>query len=204
MALKWGTTTISSTHTVKFNDTEVKKIYWNDTLIWEKATSSVCSNCGGDGYAEATCYECYGAGSGKCAVCKGNKLATGSKCTSCLGLSVSYLCNGCGTTIYVSSFKKTGTTNTVDYSKSYTCGRCGAYYTNLDDVHDKCRNQACKSDVSLLGFAVGSCQGGYKLQACTTCGNTGKCSFCGGDGETTVACSVCNGGGSGGGDTSSD
>ena len=204
MALKWGTTTIGSNYTVKFNGTEVKKIYWNSTLIWEKATSSSCSNCGGDGYVDSNCYNCYSVGNGVCANCRGNKLSRNTKCSSCLGLSASYLCNGCGTTISVSAFKKAGTTASIDWSKSYTCGRCNARYSNLDDVATSCYTQACLKDQSALGYVSGACDGGYTLGPCDMCGGTGNCTYCNGRGDVTLACPVCNGGGGSGGDTSSD
>lgn len=203
MALKWGSTTISSDYTVKFDGIEVTKIYWGSTLVWEKA-ASICSNCGGDGYVEGACYECYTLGDGKCSNCKGMKYArTDINCTDCLGLSVSYLCAGCGTTIYIRSFKNS-TTGLADYSKSYTCGRCNKYYTNLYNVQQLCTNQACRKDVEVWGWAAGACLGGSQLVACTTCNTTGVCSFCNGTGELTTACPLCNGGGGEGGDTSSD
>lgn len=204
MALKWGTTTIGSDYTVKFNGTEVKKIYWNSTLVWEKA-ASICSNCGGDGRVTSTCYECYTRGDGKCSNCRGKKYSTSTiKCTACLGLSSSFLCAGCGTTIYVSSFKKTGTTATIDWTKSYECGRCGKYYTNLNEVGELCENQGCTKHVEVYGYSTGACLSGYQIQSCTTCSGTGVCPFCNGEGILTTACPVCNGGGGGGGDTSSD
>ncbi len=205
MALKWGSTTISSDYDVTFNGNEVKKIYWNSTLVWEKAESAACYNCGDVKYIYSTCYNCYSVGNGQCANCRGNGLARSTLCSSCLGLSASYYCNGCGAIIYVSSFKKTGTTSTVDYSKSYTCGRCRAYYTNLYDVHDSCQLLACVNDVSAYGYSVGACDGGYKLDTCDICGGDGNCTQCNGSGEVVTPCPVCNGGSSGGGgDTSSD
>lgn len=204
MALKWGSTTISSDYTVKFNGTEVKKIYWNSTLVWEKA-ASVCSNCGGDGRVTSTCYECYTRGDGKCSNCRGTKYATTeTECTSCLGMDCSYLCSGCGTTIYISSFKKTGTTADVDFTKPYECGRCGAYYAHLDEVHNVCTLMACTKNYNIYGYYTGACVAGYQLAACSVCGRTGVCQFCDGEGIVTTACPICSGGGGEGGDTSSD
>lgn len=202
MALKWGSTTIGNNYTVKFNGTEVKKIYWGSTLVWEKA-SSVCSSCGGDGYIESTCYSCYSEGNGVCATCRGTGLSrSGTKCSYCLGTSAAYYCNGCGATIYVYSFRKAGT-NDIDYSKSYTCGKCNSYYEDLDDVHSSCYLIACPNDVC-YGRYEGACEGGYTLAACDMCKGDGNCIYCNGSGERTTACPVCNGGGEEGGDTSSD
>ena len=68
MALKFGTTTLSGTNKIFYNNQAVTKIYYNGSLVWSSTLSS-CSLCGGSGTYSGTCTFC--GVNGKCAACAG-------------------------------------------------------------------------------------------------------------------------------------
>ena len=189
MALKFGNTTIANTYTVKFNGSNVEKIYFDGTLVWEKLKTTPCTVCGGDGKVNIACANCA---NGKCLNCKGTGKSASGICTWCRGFNICWYCTGCGNLIFPKSFIGDNG-NVQEWSIPYTCGQCGSYYSSMDEVADRCEDMGCIR-----------CENGKVYETCDICQGSGICPNCGGDAKVSGTCGTCNGTGTIGGSTSVD
>lgn len=177
---------------IYFDNVELNRIYYNNTLVWEKAVTpptpdvpSVeyedCWECNGNGG-----FECTACDKGECIVCGGSGYTASKTCQFCTE-GECWNCHASGRipvgcdVCYASGFEPCGKCNRRGYY--YGCNACGTemYYSG-----GTWHCSRCGAD---RPYAV-------EIR-CTYCGGNGHfgydCANCGGTGSVYERCPICNG-----------
>lgn len=223
MALKWNGTTISTDNTIKFNNMDVQKVYFNGTLVWDKTSGGGsgnieyedCPTCGGDGEVDCPncvvggeCTVCSGTGtatpqtcpyceSGECHVCHGSGIEP-MACPNCIWVSEGQLswpkCSRCNATGIIQRCQSCGTISGYGFNPPTACAKdTCASKSFKDSPCDRCGGLG-RVDPSIYGRCL-VCDGYGNYGKCSTCnGVGGPCKYCNGSHYISSGqCAVCNG-----------